>query len=90
MAFAMFLLWQYKEQQKRADAKEIKTEEKEKDLRDRYDKVIADYQNKEAQVRDKISKEITDVDRRLTVMETKVEYIKEAVDDIKQKFLRVS
>lgn len=90
VAFAMFLLWQYKEQQKRADDREIKNENKERELRDRYDKVIEGYQLKETQTRDKLGKDIQDVDRRLGLLEQRTEYIKESVDEIKTKFLRVS
>jgi len=90
VAFAMFLLWQYKEQQKRADDREIKNDNKERELRDRYDKVIEGYQLKESQTRDKLGKDIQDVERRLGLLEQRTEYIKESVDEIKQKFLRVS
>lgn len=90
VAFAMFLLWQYKEQQKRADDREIKNDNKERELRDRYDKVIEGYQQKEEATRDKLGKEMQDVERRLGLLEQRTEYIKESVDEIKQKFLRVS
>lgn len=90
VAFAFFLLWQYKEQQKRADDREVKNENKERDLRDRYDKVIESYQIKESQTRDRLGKDIQDVERRLGLLEQRTEYIKDSVDEIKQKFHRVS
>ena len=39
-AFAVFLLWQYKDQQKRADEREAKNEVREKELRTRYDDIM--------------------------------------------------
>ena len=88
-AFALFLLWQYKDQQKRADEREAKNEANIKELRGRYDQVIKDYQDKEEKVRQSLEKELVDVDKRLSMMETKLESIVEAVQEIKQKFLRV-
>lgn len=88
-AFAIFLLWQYKDQQKRADEREAKNEANIKELRGRYDQVIKDYQDKEEKVRQSLEKELVDVDKRLSMMETKLESIVEAVQEIKQKFLRV-
>lgn len=90
VGFALFLLWQYKEQQKRADQRELKSEEKEKDLRSRYDAVISEYRVKEQKTREEIGKELVDVDKRLALLEQKVDGIVEAVQEIKTKFLRVN
>ena len=57
VAFAGFLFWQYKEQQKRADEREEKAEKKEEELRRRYDAVIADYRDKEEKVRQSLEKD---------------------------------
>lgn len=82
VAFAMFLLWQYKEQQKRSDSREL-------DLRNRYDKVIIDLQSREDKMREDVVKEIGDLDKRMTLLEQKLEMIGAVVNEIKQKvFLR--
>ena len=82
VAFAMFLLWQYKEQQKRSDSREL-------DLRNRYDKVIIDLQSREDKMREDVVKEIGDLDKRMTLLEQKLQMIGEVVNEIKQKvFLR--
>ena len=99
-AFAMFLLWQYKDQQKRADERdanqqkraderEKKSEDREADLRRRYDEVIKGYQDKEEKVRESVQKDLVEVDKRLSLLEQKVDHIVEVVSEIKQKFLRV-
>ena len=100
-AFAMFLFWQYKDQQKRADERdkeqtrraderEAKNDANIKELRTRYDDVIKGYQEKEEKVRESLQKDIVDVDKRLSLLEQKVDHIVEIVQEIKQKFLRVS
>ena len=82
VAFAMFLLWQYKEQQKRSDSREL-------DLRNRYDRVIIDLQSREDKMREEVVKEIGDLDKRMTLLEQKLEMIGAVVNEIKQKvFLR--
>jgi tRNA C32,U32 (ribose-2'-O)-methylase TrmJ len=89
VAFAMFLLWQYKEQQKRSDEREVKQETREKELRDRYDRVIVDLQAREDKMREEIVKEINDLDKRMSLLEQKLEQINRIVEEIKQKFIRV-
>ena len=88
-AFAMFLLWQYKDQQKRADDRETKNDVNIKEMRDRYDDVIKGYQDKEERIRQTLEKDLTDVERRLSLLEQKVDHIVELCAEIKQKFLRV-
>lgn len=78
VAFAMFLLWQYKEQQKRSDSREL-------DLRNRYDKVIIDLQSREDKMREDVVKEIGDLDKRMTLLEQKLQMIGDVVNEIKQK-----
>ena len=78
VAFAMFLLWQYKEQQKRSDRRE-------KDLRNRYDKVILDLQSREDKMREEVVKEISDLDKRMSLLEQKLEQISDIVSEIKRK-----
>ncbi len=78
VAFAMFLLWQYKEQVKRSDSREL-------DLRNRYDKVIIDLQSREDKMREDVVKEIGDLDKRMTLLEQKLEMIGSVVNEIKQK-----
>ncbi len=88
-AFALFLLWQYKDQQKRADERESKNEANIKELRGRYDDVIRGYQDKEEKIRESLEKDLTDVERRLALLEQKVDHIVDIVQEIKAKFLRV-
>ena len=80
VAFAMFLLWQYKEQQKRSDKRE-------KDLRDRYDKVIIDLQSREDKMREDVVKEISDLDKRMSLLEQSLQNIQNIVEEIKRQFV---
>ena len=80
VAFAMFLLWQYKEQQKRSDRRE-------KDLRDRYDKVIVDLQTREDKMREDVVKEISDLDKRMSLLEQSLQNIQNIVEEIKRQFV---
>jgi len=89
VAFGVFLYWQYMEQRKRADERELKQEAREKELRDRYDKVISDLQAREDAMRTTIVKEINDMDKQLSLLEQKVEHISKIVEEIKAKFMRV-
>lgn len=89
VAFAAFLWYQNRDQQRRADEREAKADIKEKELRDRYDKVILDLQAREDAIRQEIVKEINDLDKRLTLLEQKLEHISKVVDEIKAKFFRV-
>jgi len=82
VAFAMFLLWQYKEQQKRSDRRE-------KDLRDRYDKVIIDLQSREDKMREDVVKEISDLDKRMSLLEQSLQNIQNIVEEIKRQFVNV-
>jgi len=89
IAFGMFLYMQNKELQKRADSREAKQDKKEEALRARYDKVISDMQTREDAIRKELVSEINDLDKRLTMLETKIEHIFNIVDEIKAKFVRV-
>jgi hypothetical protein len=89
IAFGLFLYMQNKELQKRADSRESKQDKKEEDLRARYDKVISDMQAREDATRREVVAEISDLDKRLTLLETKIEHIFNIVDEIKAKFVRV-
>jgi len=89
VAFGVFLYWQYMEQRKRADERESKQETREKELRDRYDKVIADLQAREDAMRNEIVKEINDLDKRMSLLEQKLDIVTKVVEDIKARFQRV-
>ena len=82
VAFAMFLLWQYKEQQRRSDKRE-------KDLRDRYDKVIVDLQSREDKMREEVVKEISDLDKRMSLLEQSLQNIQNIVEEIKRQFVTI-
>jgi len=88
-AFAAFLWWQNRDQQKRADDREEKQEAREKELRDRYDGVIRDLQAREDAMRGQIVKEINDLDKRMSLLEQKLESINKIVEEIKARFVRV-
>ena len=88
-AFAAFLWWQNREQQKRADDREIKQENRERELRERYDSVIKDLQAREDAMRGQIVKEINDLDKRMSLLEQKLESINKIVEEIKARFVRV-
>lgn len=88
-AFAVFLYMQNKELKQRADDREAKLETREIQLRDRYDEVIKDYQKKEETMRESLVKEIVEVDKRISLMEQRLDSIYETVSEIKTKFQRV-
>jgi len=90
VAFAGFLWYQYKEQQRRADEREQKAEIRERDIRDRYDRVIAEYQKKEEDTRKELVAEINDIDKRMALVEQKLDGVNTIVQDIKSKFLRIA
>ena len=89
VAFAAFLWYQNRDQQRRADEREAKAEVKEKELRDRYDAVILGLQAREDAMRQEIVKEISDLDKRLTLLEQKLEHISKVVDLIKATLMKV-
>ena len=89
VAFAMFLLWQYKEQQKRSDDREKRYEAQMIDVRARYDKVISDMQDKEDVMRQTLVKEINDLDKKVSLLEQKLDIISKVVDEIKASFTRI-
>jgi len=89
-AFGVFLYMQNKDLQKRADAREAKQEQKEEELRQRYDVVIKDLQDKEENMRKELVKEVTDMDKQLSLLEQKVDTVAAVVQEIKAKFVRVS
>lgn len=88
-AFAAFLWWQNRDQQARADKREKKQELREQQLRDRYDKVIMDLQAREDAIRTEIVKEINDLDKRMSLLEQKLEQITIIVNEIKARFQQV-
>lgn len=90
LAFAIFLYSQNKDLQKRADEREEKQDRKEEELRARYDKVIADLQAKEDTIRRELVAEINDLDKRMSLLEQKTNMVAEIVQEIKNKFVRVT
>ena len=83
VAFAAFLYWQYMEQRKRSDAREKRAEEREDALRARYDKVIADLQAREDKIR-----EISDLDKRMSLLEQKLESMNTLIEQIKARVFK--
>lgn len=89
IAFGLFLYMQNKELKDRADAREEKQDKREQELRERYDKVIADMQAREDTIRRELVSEINDLDKKVTMLETKIEHIFKIVDEIKARFVTV-
>ena len=88
VAFALFLLWQYKEQQKRSDVREQRYESQMSDVRARYDKVISDMHCAEDVMRQTLVKEINDLDKKVSLLQQKLDMLSKVVDEIKASFIR--
>lgn len=89
-AFGVFLYMQNKDLQRRADEREVKQDNREQELRDRYDKVIMGLQAREEEIRKEIVTEINDLDKRMSLLEQQLNYISTIVEEIKAKFVRVT
>jgi len=90
LAFAIFLYQQNKDLQKRADEREAKQDRKEEALRARYDQVISELQAKEENLRKELVTDVNNLERRMSLLEQKVEMVVTIVNEIKAKFVRVS
>tara|TARA_R110002020_G_scaffold247690_2_gene461644 strand:+ start:5531 stop:5857 length:327 start_codon:yes stop_codon:yes gene_type:complete len=89
VAFAIFLYTQNKDLQRRADEREEKAEQKEVDLRARYDGVIKDMQDKEEAIRKTIVQEMTDLDKRMSLVEQSLATLSTMISEIKASLIRV-
>ncbi len=89
VAFAIFLYSQNKDLQRRADEREEKAEQKEIELRARYDGVIQDMQNKEEAIRKTIVQEMTDLDKRMSLVEQSLTTLSTMISEIKASLIRV-
>lgn len=89
IAFAWFLYQQNQQLQKRADDRESKQDQREQDIRDRYDRVISDLQEREDTIRKELVAEINDLDKKVTLLESKIEHIVKIIDEIKARFVTV-
>ena len=67
-----------------ASVETLEKREPEDKLRTRYDKVISDLQAREDKIREDIVKEISDLDKRMSLLEQKLEQINSLVTQIKQ------
>ena len=92
-AFAGFLLWQFFYQQKRLDARDKRSEEREDKLRERYendqtalraryDDVIKMYQDKEEKIRESIVMEISKLDTQISQVEKKVDELADKLQSL--------
>ena len=88
VAFAIFLYAQNKDLQRRADEREEKAEQKETELRARYDTVISDMQKKEEAIRKTIVQEMTDLDKRMSLLEQSVKTLSIMISEIKGSLIR--
>ena len=89
VAFAVFLYTQNKDLQRRADEREEKAEQKETELRARYDTVIEGMQLKEEAMRETIVQEMTDLDKRMSLLEQSVTTLSTMISEIKASLIRV-
>ena len=89
VAFAILLYSQNKDLQRRADEREEKAEQKEAELRARYDSVIQDMQNKEVAIRETIVQEMTDLDKRMSLVEQSLTTLSTMISEIKASLIRV-
>tara|TARA_R100000734_G_scaffold3130_1_gene2928 strand:+ start:6752 stop:7078 length:327 start_codon:yes stop_codon:yes gene_type:complete len=89
VAFAVFLYTQNKDLQRRADEREEKAEQKETELRARYDTVIEGMQQKEEAMRETIVQEMTDLDKRMSLLEQSVTTLSTMISEIKASLIRV-
>jgi predicted solute-binding protein len=90
VAFAIFLYTQNKDLQRRADEREVKAEQKEAELRARYDSVIQDMQDKEQAIRETIVQEMTDLDKRMSLVEQSLTTLSTMISEIKASLIRVN
>lgn len=90
VAFAIFLYTQNKDLQRRADERELKAEQKEAELRARYDSVIQDMQEKEQAIRETIVQEMTDLDKRMSLVEQSLTTLSTMISEIKASLIRVN
>jgi tRNA C32,U32 (ribose-2'-O)-methylase TrmJ len=88
-AFAVYLYTQNKDLQRRADEREAKQEQKEEQLRARYDKVISDMQLKEETIRETILQEVNDLDKRMSLLEQSITTLSTIISEIKASLIRV-
>ena len=88
-AFAVYLYTQNKDLQRRADQREAKQEQKEEQLRARYDKVISDMQVKEETIRETILQEVNDLDKRMSLLEQSITTFSTIISEIKASLIRV-
>lgn len=88
-AFAVYLYTQNKDLQRRADEREAKQEQKEEQLRARYDKVISDMQVKEETIRETILQEVNDLDKRMSLLEQSITTLSTIISEIKASLIRV-
>ena len=88
-AFAVYLYTQNKDLQRRADQREAKQEQKEEQLRARYDKVISDMQVKEETIRETILQEVNDLDKRMSLLEQSITTLSTIISEIKASLIRV-
>jgi predicted nucleic acid-binding Zn-ribbon protein len=89
VAFAVFLYTQNKDLQRRADEREAKAEQKEMELRARYDTVIEGMHQKEETMRETIVQEMTDLDKRMSLLEQSVTTLSTMISEIKASLIRV-
>lgn len=89
VAFAVFLYTQNKDLQRRADEREAKAEQKEMELRARYDSVIEGMHQKEETMRETIVQEMTDLDKRMSLLEQSVATLSTMISEIKASLIRV-
>ena len=93
--FAAFLFWLYFTQKKDTQLLREEHKQEQQDLRDRYAKVINDYQLERDEAQKEVRKQITSLSERIMQLETKLiqtltrlEAFAETLSDLKNKIDR--
>jgi len=89
VAFALFLFHQNREQKVAFSERELKLESREQELIGRYEKKIDEQQIREDKGRESLNSEVKDMDKRVAVIETKLEAIFLILQEIKALYIKI-
>ena len=84
--FAGFLFWQNREQKKGFNDRELKLESREMELVGRYEKKLDEQQVREDKGRTSFTSDFNELDKRVAVIETKLESIFQVLQELKIMF----
>ena len=86
--FAGFLFWQNREQKKGFVDRELKLESREMELVGRYEKKLEEQQVREDKGRSSLNADFNELDKRVAVIETKLESIFQVLQELKVMFVK--